>query len=214
MPAARPLLLAAAVLALGACHRTPEPVKTDVPAGTYKLDPAHASLVFRVNHLGMSHYTARFTRLDATLELAPKSPAASRVNATVDPRSLETDYPLPEPDFDAQLTGPDWLDAARYPAISFRTTKVEPTGPDTAEVTGDLTLHGVTRPVTLNARYNGGYASHAMDPSGARIGFSATGSLNRSDFGISAGIPAKGSTFGVSDEVQMQIEAEFTRPKG
>ena len=188
-------------------------MKTDAPAGTYALDPAHASLTFRVDHLGMSKYTARFTGLDATLHLDPKAPSRSRVSATVDPRSIETDFPLPAPDFDAELAGPQWLDAARYPEIRFRTTKVEPTGPDTARVVGELTLHGVTRPILLKARFNGGYAGNALDPAGARVGFSATGKLNRSDFGMSYGVPAKGSSFGVGDQVEVIIEAEFTRAK-
>lgn len=220
---------AAAALALAGCSKpqdqarpapkaaatgpvTPKP--TDVPAGTYRLDKAHASVNFRIDHLGLSHYTARFTGLDATLTLDPKRPQASSVTATIDARTLQTNYPDAETlDFDAQLTGPDWLDAGRYPEITYRSTAVELTGPDTARITGDLTLHGVTRPVVLNAKFNGGYASNAMDPSGSRIGFSAQGKLRRSEFGLSAGIPAPGSTFGVGDEIEVLIEAEFTRPK-
>ena len=188
-------------------------MRPDFPAGVYKLDKSHASLIFKVSHLGLSNYTARFTRLDAELQIDPANPGAARVTATVDPRSLETDYPDAEPDFDAELSGPSWLDAAKFPQITFRSTAVEPRGPNTARIVGDLSLHGVTRPVTLEARFNGGYAGNAMDPVGSRIGFSATGRLNRSDFGVAYGIPAPGTTFGVGDPVEILIEAEFTRPK-
>jgi polyisoprenoid-binding protein YceI len=135
-----------------------------------------------------------------------------RVTATIDPASLETDYPTPEEhDFDAQLRGPEWLDTARFPEITFRSTAVRLTGPDTAQVTGDLALHGVTQPVTLEVKFNGGYAGHPLDPN-ARIGFSARGSLKRSEFGIAFGIPPEGTTMGVSDAVEIIIEAEFTGP--
>jgi polyisoprenoid-binding protein YceI len=187
-------------------------VATDAPAGEYRLDKGHASLIVRVSHIGLSQYTARFTRWDAKLQLDPADPAAARVTATIDPGSLETDYPDPAVDFDAQLQGPDWLNAAGFPQMTFRSTRVELTGPDTARITGDLSLRGATRPVTLNAKFNGGYAREALDPSGSRIGFSASGRLKRSEFGVSMGIPEPGSRMGVGDEVEFIIEAEFTRP--
>ncbi|HEX7375040.1 MAG TPA: YceI family protein [Steroidobacteraceae bacterium] len=183
-----------------------------VPAGSYTLDPAHASLIFRVNHLGFSHYTARFKRFDARLEFDPANLAASRVTATVDTASLETDYPDPAHlDFNATLTGDQWLDAAQFPEMKFVSRQVEVTGPQAMRIQGDLTLHGVTRPVVLEARFNGGYAGHPMDPH-ARIGFSAHGTLQRSAFGLSYGIPAPGTTMGVGDDVDVVIEAEFNGP--
>lgn len=181
----------------------------DVPAGAYTLDKTHASLIFRVNHLGFSNYTARFTRYDAKLDFDPANPASSRVEATIDPNSLELDNP--PPGFADTLKGVQWLNAAEFPAITFRSTKVELTGANKARISGDFTLHGVTRPVVLDAIFNGGYAGHPMDPH-ARIGFSARGSLKRSEFGIAFGIPAAGSTMGVSDAVEVIIEAEFSGP--
>src|SRR5437762_1839561 len=99
----RQILAACAVVALAVCPiggggraAAAEPIKpvaTEVPAGSYALDRAHASLIFRVNHLGLSRYTARFTRFEATLELDPAQPARSRLTAMVDPRSLKTDFP-------------------------------------------------------------------------------------------------------------------------
>ena len=186
-----------------------KPATPQVPAGDYKLDKAHASLVFKANHLGFSHYTARFADFDASLKFDPANPAASTVEATIDPRSLE--LPAPPAGFKADLLGPQWLDAAKYPAITFRSTKVEVTGANTAKITGDFTLHGVTKPVTLEATFNGGYAGHPMDPH-ARIGFSAHGVVKRSEFGVAYGVPAPGTTMGVGDEVDLQIEAEFSGP--
>ncbi|CAN5444608.1 hypothetical protein BH10PSE4_BH10PSE4_28110 [soil metagenome] len=99
----------------------------------------------------------------------------------------------------------------KYPAITFRSTQVVVTGPNTAKITGDLTLHGVTKPVVLEASFNGGYAGFEMDPH-ARVGFSAHGVFKRSDFGMGFGVPAPGSTMGVGDEVDVRIETEFSGP--
>jgi polyisoprenoid-binding protein YceI len=96
--------------------------------------------------------------------------------------------------------------------MTFRSTGLELTGPNTARMTGELDLHGVARPVTLAVTFNGGHASHPLDPFGSRIGFSAHGSLRRSEFGIAEGLPPPGSDFGVGDDVEILIEAEFTRP--
>ena len=220
------LLTACAVLALAACAppapktntaatepaATPAPAvpaKVDVPAGAYTLDKAHASMTFKVNHLGFSHYTAQFTDFDAKLQFDPANPTAASLTATIDPTSL--DLPTPPAGFLDTLVGEQWLDAKKYPEITFRSTKVAVTGARSAKITGDLTLHGVTKPIVLDATFNGGYAGHPMDPH-ARIGFSAHGKFNRSDFGIAFGVPAPGTTMGVSDQVDVSIETEFSGP--
>jgi polyisoprenoid-binding protein YceI len=202
------------LLTLAALALTPESAfAADIPAGVYKLDKTHASLTFRVSHMGFSNYTARFKRFDATLNLDPAKPAAATLSATVDAASLETDFPTPEVvDFNAQLRGPEWLDAAKFPAMTYRSTRTELTGPATARISGELTLRGVTKPVTLNATFNGGYPGMAGFDPAARIGFSAKGVLNRSDFGVAYGIPPPGSIMGVSDAVEIIIEAEFNGP--
>ncbi|MET0497700.1 MAG: YceI family protein [Steroidobacteraceae bacterium] len=183
-----------------------------VPAGSYTLDQSHASLLFRVNHLGFSNFTARFKRFEAQLQFDPNNLSASTLTATVDAKTLETDYPDPATlDFNAELQNDQWLDTARFPQITFRSVRIETTGKQAMRIDGELTLRGVTHPVTLDATYNGGYAGHPMDPH-ARIGFSAHGSFNRSDFGIAYGIPAPGTTMGVSDRVDVIIECEFTGP--
>jgi polyisoprenoid-binding protein YceI len=180
-----------------------------VPKGAYEVDKPHTSLVFRVSHMGFSTYTGRFTRIDAKLDFDPARLAASRVNVTIDPRSIQADN-APSGFLDT-LAGKDWLDAADFPAMSFRSTSVEVTGTNTFRLHGDLTLHGVTKPIVLDASYNGGYAGHPYEPR-ARVGFSARGSFKRSDFGVSYGIPEPGTTMGVGDEVQVALETEFTGP--
>jgi len=216
-----PILLAAAAVA--ACQPQPKAADTakpaaaakapasDAPAGEYTADPAHTSLNFRISHMGLSHYTARFTKVDAKLQFDPANPAGQSVAATIDANSLQTNYPDPAKlNFDAQLEK-EFLETAKFPVITFKSTKVEPTGPATARITGDLTLHGVTKPVTLEATFNGGYKAGGMDPMGARIGFSGHGTFKRSDFGIAYGLPAPGSNFGVGDDIEVVIESEFTK---
>lgn len=181
-------------------------------AGNFKIDLGHTRLLFRVSHLGFSNYTAFFRDIDATLVFDPDHPEAMQVTASVKTASVETMYPDPAVDFNAVLAGADLLDAARFPEMTFTSTAVAVTGAATADVTGDLTLHGVTKPLTLAVSFNGGYGAFPMDPGGARIGFSATGKLMRSDYGIGFGVPAPGSAFGVGDAVQIIIETEFTNP--
>ena len=184
----------------------------DVPGGEYKVDRAHTTLLFRANHLGFSNYTARFRRLDALLHFDPRNLAATQLMATVDARSIETDFPDPAKyDFNAELQGEQWLNTAKFPEIVFRTTRVEDLGNNAMRVHGELTLRGVTRPLVLDATYNGGYAKHPMDPQ-ARVGFSAHGVLRRSEFGISGGIPEAGSNLGLGDKVAVIIESEFIGP--
>ena len=109
------------------------------------------------------------------------------------------------------LHGPEWLDAARYPAITFRSRRIVRTGGDGADIEGVFSLHGVSRPLTLKARFNGGYAGNPYDPNG-RIGFSAHAVVRRSDYGITTGLPPPGTHFGVGDDIDVTIEAEFNGP--
>ena len=207
-------LLAASVIlsapGFAAPTAAPKARPAPVPAGVYTIDKAHTSLIFRVNHLGFSWFTARFAKVDGKLQFDPAKPETSSITATVDPRSLELGNP--PAGFSDQLLGKDWLDAAAFPQITFRSTKVQRTGRNSARITGELALHGVTHPVVLLATYNGGYPGiPQLDPQ-ARIGFSAHCSFKRSDFGVAFGVPAPGSTIGVSDAVEVTIETEFNGP--
>jgi polyisoprenoid-binding protein YceI len=205
------LALAAAAPAVRADDvAVPPPSSAPVPGGEYHIDKAHTSLLFKVSHLGFSTFTGRFTRVHARLAFDPRHLASSSVNVTIDPKSISTDN---APDgFLDQLAGQMFLDAAKYPDMKFASRVVEDKGNGNFRIRGELTLHGVTKPVTLEGRYNGGYAGHPFDPN-ARIGFSARGTLKRSDFGISMGIPsAANHFFGVGDDVEVQLETEFSGP--
>jgi polyisoprenoid-binding protein YceI len=220
------VLVLTALAAVGACGRVPDkdqagpateaaapgvisPAVTEAPAGEYTIDKSHSSLLFRVDHIGFSRYTARFRAFDATLQLDPKAPEKASVTATIDPSSLEIDSP--PLGFLDLLLGPDWLDARTFPEMTFKSTQVGMTGSSSARVMGDLTMHGVTKPVVLDVTFNGGYAGHQYEPN-ARIGFSARGALSRVAFGVDEGLPPPGSKMGVGDEVEVVIEAEFTGP--
>lgn len=219
------MILAAALVALTACSPAPAPQQgaspapqvaaasapsvEGLPAGAYTLDKAHGSLLFRVDHLSFSHFTGRFARWDASLQLDPQHPETASVTATIDPRSLETDNP--PAGFLSMLRGGEWLNAPQFPEITFRSTRVDITGPNTARITGDFTFHGLTKPVTLEATFNGGYAGNVYDRH-ARLGFSAHGTVKRSDFGMTIGLPPPGTNMGVGDDVEFIIESEFSGP--
>lgn len=208
------LLASFAILALAAAAQAADevpPASADpVPAGAYEVDKAHTSLVFKVNHLGFSTFTGRFTDVDAKLAFDPRNVSGSSVNVTIDPKSIRSDN-MPAGFLD-ELTGKMLLDAAQYPQMSYVSRSVEDLGNGNLRIRGELTLHGVTRPLTLEGRYNGGYAGHPFDPH-ARVGFSARGTLKRSDYGISFGIPSPANhNFGVGDDVEVQIETEFSGP--
>jgi polyisoprenoid-binding protein YceI len=191
-----PLMLAA----LAGCVTPPSIAPDAAPAGAYRLDPAHGSLVWRVSHgEDLSHYTARFDHFDAALDFDPANPSAAHLEATVEAASVSTG----NPDFDAQIADVVF-DTSRYPTIRFVSTQVDVTGPNTARVTGDLAFHGMTAPLVLDVAYNGG----AFDPlRGADvIGFSAKGSLDRTVFGADAYV-----NFGVGPTVDLQIEAELLK---
>lgn len=179
-------------------------------AGVYRLDKHHASLVFAADHLGFSNYVGQFTRFDATLTIDPAAPEAATLTATVDPTSLT--IPTPPEGFLETLLGPDWLNTAAFPEITFTSTQIRQTGPADAEVTGDLTFLGATVPVSFNVRFNGAYPGYPPYDPNARAGFHAAGSLSRSAFGMTYGLPPEGSTMGVGDTVKFWIDAEFTGP--
>ncbi len=180
------------------------------PAGAYKLDKSHASLILRASHMGFSTYTTRFSRFDADLTFDPRNLSASKVVTAIDASSFEMDA-APQMCLDI-MKGPQMLDTAKFPHIVFKSDGIRVTGAKSMEISGNLTLHGITRPIVLVATYNGGYAGMPnMDPK-ARVGFSAHGSFKRSDFGIAYGVPAPGTTLGVGDLIDFSIEAEFTGP--
>ncbi|MEO1193885.1 MAG: YceI family protein [Pseudomonadota bacterium] len=180
----------------------------NVPSGTYVMDPTHTSVTWKVDHLGLSKYTARFTEFTGEITLNAEDPTKSKVVATINPLSLRTDYPNAEvKDFDKELqSGTNWFDAGQFPQITFTSTKITETSPTTGTIEGELSLLGVTKPVTLDVVLNGALPKHPFVDAAA-LGFSATGSLKRSDFGMTHLIP------NVGDEVQILIETEFVEAK-
>ena len=174
----------------------------EVSAGSYGLEKTHASLLWSVSHNGLSNYTARFTEFDATLDFDPADPAGSTLSVTVNPRSVRTDHPDGD-EWDTELaTGDQFFNAGTHPKITFVSTDITPTGDTTGLITGDLTLLGVTRQITMDARYNG-VGNQPFFGERDILGFSATATLNRSDFGMDALIP------NIGDAVQITVEAEF-----
>jgi polyisoprenoid-binding protein YceI len=203
IPFGSALALCALCAAAGALAQAP---RLDIPAGRYELDQNHASLVFRVMHNGLSNYTARFTRFDATIELDPARLERSKVSATVDPTSVETDYPG-KADFDSELANdPDFLDAKNHPKMQFASRSVRVREDGMLEVTGDLTMHGATRPVVLNVRINGAKL-HPLKKIPV-FGISARGQLQRSKWGVKGYLPTI-----AADSVGIEIEAEFEQKK-
>jgi len=200
----RARVMLVALLALGGCgyllphgHQTTEVAA--LPEGAYRLDPDHATILFKIDHLGFSKLVGRFDRFDSTLDFDPEAPEAATLVVTIDPASINLGVPA----FDQDLPGPSWLDVERYPQARFESQGIAITGEDTGTVTGDLTLHGVTAPVTLDVTFNGGGSS--LLTGAYTLGFSAQGSLLRSTFGLGAFAPA------IGDEVVLEIHAEFAR---
>jgi len=201
------LALAVAAISFSTPARAQEFTPYDqMPAGVYSLDKTHASLIWRVKHAGLSNYTARFKSFDADITFDPKDVTKSSVKAAIDPASLETDYAATaEKDFNKNLiTEEKWFNAGKFPQITFASTKIEKTGENTGKIHGDLTLLGVTKPVVLDAVFNGAYVQQPFSQK-PTLGFSATGSLDRSDWGMDTYVPA------IGDKVEIIIEAEFAR---
>lgn len=186
------------------------PAETPAPAGTYRLDKTHASLVFKVDHIGFSNYTGQFRAFDATLQFDPENPEAMAVTATIDALSL--DIPSPPDGFLDELKSAAWLDAVGHPEMTFRSTSVTLTASDAARVEGALSFRGVTAPVAMDVVFNGGYQGFPPYDPNARIGFSAKGVLQRSVFGMTIGVPTLEAPVGVGDRVTFEIDAEFTSP--
>src|SRR5450432_3143254 len=116
-----------------------------VQPGAYAIEPTHTRILFSINHLGTSTWYGDFTGASGTAKIDPAHPAASSVEVSVPVASVSTTNAT----LDGELKGPDWFDAAKFPTMTFKSTQVRATGPNEGEIVGDLTLHGVTRPVTL-----------------------------------------------------------------
>lgn len=168
---------------------------------TYRLDPHHTMVLFSWNHFGYSNPTADIGLGEGRIVFDEQDPARSSVEVTLPLARLDTHVAA----LDTHLKKADFFDAAKYPLITFKSSKVEPLGEHKFRVTGDLTVHGVTRPVVLDATLNK-VGPHPMSKVQS-IGFDATATLKRSDFGVGAYVP------NVSDEVRVRITTEGSVPK-
>jgi polyisoprenoid-binding protein YceI len=187
------LLLSAGAVQAQAISASPAAVQ----AGSYKLDPGHSKITWSVTHFGFSTYIGQFASVNGTLKLDPKAPASDAVDVTVDTGSLGTLNPA----LDTHLKSKDFLDVAAFPTATFKATKVTVTGERTANIDGQLTLHGVTKPVVVQATFNQGGAN-PLDKKYS-LGFAGSAKIKRSEFGITSYVPA------ISDDVTLTIEAEF-----
>jgi len=170
-----------------------------VDAGTYAVEPAHTRVQFAVSHMGFTNYYGDFTQASGSLTLDPKSGAASKLDVTVPVDTVSTTNAK----LDGELKSPAWLDAAQFPTMTFKSTKVTRMGPNGARVNGDLTLHGVTKPVILNVTFNGA-GTNPLDKK-YTVGFEATGKIKRSDFGVKTYVPL------IGDSVDLTINGAFEK---
>ncbi len=168
-----------------------------IDAGTWKLDPTHSQLGFSIRHLGISNVRGLFPTVDGTVEVA--SDGTSKIDVEVELASVQSGNQYR----DEHLQAEPFFDTANHPKLTFSATKVEVTGDNVGKIHGDLTIRGITKPVTLDATFNGTGES-PMDQS-FRAGFHAVGSINRTDFGVSYGVPM------VSDEVQLSIDVQLVK---
>lgn len=195
--------LALILVILGGCSALlPSPDTTapsELPEGAYRLDPDHATVLFKIDHLGFSRLVGRFDRFDATLDLDPERPEAASLSARIEVASIDLNLPA----FEEELRGPGWLDVGRFPEARFESRAIEITGERTGRITGDLTLHGITRPVTLEVTFNGGGSN--LLTGRYTLGFAASGTVSRTAFDLGAYAPA------IGDDVILEIHAEFQR---
>jgi polyisoprenoid-binding protein YceI len=183
------LLASVFALGLGVSAVQAEPVE-------YVFDTDHTSIEFYVNHMGFSNFQGEFQTFDGTLVFDEAKPQDSRVEVVIDANSIDTDVAA----LDKHLKSADFFDVAKFPNLTFKSKSIEITGEKTGIITGDLTMHGVTKEVALKVTLNKA-APNPMTKKAA-VGFSATATLQRSDFGISTYVPA------VGDEVTIRIETE------
>lgn len=172
---------------------------------TYQIDSQHTGAHFKVRHMMISNVKGEFSRVTGSVEFDPSNLTASHVEATIDSATVNTR----EPQRDAHLKSPDFLDVSRYPKITFRSTKIISAGEGSYDVIGTLTIRGVTREVTLQVE---SVTPEIKDPDGIlRRGASATTRIGRKDFGLTWNAVLESGGFVVGDEVDITIDVELVR---
>ena len=167
---------------------------------SWNIDGAHSSAQFSVRHMGISTVRGAFTKLSGTVQYDATNPIKTTIDATIEAASVDTRVEMRDND----LRGPNFFDASKYPTLTFKSKKVEEAGPGKLKVTGDLTIHGVTKEVTLDVE---GPSAPVKDPRGnLRVGASASTTINRRDFGVN------GAAAVVGNDVPITIDMELTKP--
>lgn len=197
--------LLASVFAIAAVPAFADEVSTNplnAPKGKYKTDPNHTGVLFCIRHNGISTYCGRFNGVTGTLSFSGNLPEKSALIVEIDVNSIDT----PSDKLDADLKA-TFFETAKFPTATFKSTAIKVTGKNAGEITGDLTLHGVTKPVTLKATFNGG-KMHAFANSYV-VGFSATATLKHADFAF----PAVAWRSFIGDDVTLTIDTEMLAEK-
>ena len=172
---------------------------------TWNLDPVHSVAEFKVKHMMISNVKGQFTTISGSLALDETDIANSRVEATIDATSINTR----DAQRDAHLKSPDFFDVEKFPTLSFQSTAVKRTGDEELAVTGDLTIHGVTRQVVFNVE---GPTAPGKDPWGnTRVGLSAVTKINRKDFGLTWNSALETGGILVGDEVTITLDVQFVK---
>jgi polyisoprenoid-binding protein YceI len=183
---------------------TSSEAETSIPS-VWQADPYHTQVEFSAKHLGMMTVRGHFADVKVTGHIDPKQPEATSLDVTIQTSSMHTNHEQRDND----LRSSNFLEADKYPTITFKSTKIEPTSENHYAMTGDLTIKGNTRPVTLDMVNYGEFNDPAM---GHRFGYSGKGVINRKDFGMTFTMMLDGK-FIVSDEVQILLEGEIVEQK-
>ena len=180
------------------------PTSTANSAAKYDIDPAHSSASFKVRHMMIANVKGSFNKLEGTVVFDAKNPEATRIEAKIDAASIDTR----EPQRDAHLRSADFLDVEKFPQLTFQSKSVKSTGENEYEITGDLTVRGVTREVKLSVEST----QEVKDPWGnQRVGATATTSLNRKDFGLTWNAALETGGVLVGDRVDITLDLEFVK---
>lgn len=171
----------------------------ELKSGAYRLDKSHASLLFKVRHLGLSTYVGRFNEFDATLEFDPNNMQDSQLTALIDMTSLD----INDDNLSSTLAGVSWLNSGRYPQAQFQSSKVKPINDSEFEFSGELSWRGNSKELIVTANFEGGAFDVLTQK--YKLGFSAEAEFLRSDFGMDAFIPL------VGDKIQIETYVEFIR---
>ncbi len=184
---------------------TPATTASPASVSTWNVDPAHSAAEFKVRHMMISNVKGKFTGISGTLVLNEADPTASKIEATIPVNTLATG----DEQRDGHLKSPDFFDMEKFPTIAFKSLSVRLTGPGEHEVTGELSIHGVTKVVTLAVE---GPSAPAKDPWGnTRIGLSANGKINRKDFGLNWNSTLETGGVLVGEEVIITLDVQFIK---